>query len=124
MTSSLSIEARQKLKTQQVIWFGSVRPDGRPHLAPVWYVWFEEKIYLGTDPKSVKADNIRTNPKVVVALQDGEHPVICEGLASILTPPIRADILAAFYEKYEWKIENDERYNLLVSIEPRKWLIW
>lgn len=124
MASGLSTETRQKLKMQQVIWFGSVRPDGRPHLVPVWYIWFEEKIYIGTDPKSVKADNIRMNPHVVAALQDGDHPVICEGLASRLTKPVPADILAAFYEKYEWKVENDERYNLVVCIEPRKWLVW
>lgn len=121
---TLSPESAGKLGSQQNIWFGSVRPDGRPHLSPVWFVWYEEKIYIGTDPKSVKVRNIRQNPQVVLALEDGAHPVICEGAAQIIQPPLSEGLLAAFYTKYEWDLKREEQYNQVVEVTPRKWLSW
>ncbi len=64
MAAEPNEEVIAKLESQQNIWFSSMRPDGRPHLAPVWFVWHAGKIYIGTDPKSVKSRNIRRNPRV------------------------------------------------------------
>jgi F420H(2)-dependent biliverdin reductase len=113
-----------RLETQQVIWFTSVRPDGRPHLAPVWFVWHSARIYIGTDPKSVKSNNIQLNSHVVLALEDGAHPVICEGTAKVITAPLLEDLLAAFYQKYEWDLTKEMQYNLVVEVTPEKWLVW
>ena len=85
----LTPEIIEKLEKQKNLWFSSVRVDGRPHLVPVWFVWYEGKIFIGTEPKSVKSNNIRGNPKVVVALEDGSKPVICEGIAR----PIRSTLV-------------------------------
>jgi len=119
-----SPETAAKLESQQNIWFGSVRPDGRPHLSPVWFVWHAEKLYIGTDPKSVKVRNIRQNPQVVLALEDGVHPVICEGIAQVIQPPLSEGLLAAFYTKYEWDLNHEAQYNLVVAVTPQKWLSW
>lgn len=124
MPVPLSPEMIQKLESQQNIWFCSVRPDGRPHLAPVWFVWHGGKIYIGTDPKSIKSANIRRNPRVTLALEDGTHPVICEGTAQALTPPLAEDLLAAFFQKYEWKVNEDEQYNHVIAVTPERWLSW
>ena len=61
MATTPSQESLDKLQSQQVIWFCSVRPDGRPHLVPIWFVWVGGWIYVSTDPKSVKSRNIRAN---------------------------------------------------------------
>ncbi len=119
-----SPEAAAKLESAQNLWFGSVRPGGRPHLAPVWFVWHDQKIYISTDPRSVKIRNLRSNPQVVVALEDGNHPVICEGEARILPEPYPESLLAAFHAKYEWDVRADPQYNQVVEITPRKWLAW
>lgn len=119
-----SLEAVARLETQKNIWFGCVRPDGRPHLSPVWFVWYEDKFYIGTDPKSVKVRNLRHNPHVVLALEDGTHPLICEGTACILQTPPSAGLLSAFLRKYEWDLTQEEQYNLLVEVTPNKWLSW
>ena len=124
MNSDLSPEAITRLETQQVIWFASVRPDGQPHLAPVWFVWHTGKFYIGTDPKSVKSHNIQHNPGVVLALEDGVHPVICEGNAQVIAAPLPEDLLTAFYQKYEWDLTKEVQYNLMVEITPEKWLGW
>ncbi len=80
-------EVIARLESQQNIWFSSVRPDGRPHLAPVWFVWHAGKIYIGTDPKSVKSANISGNAQVSLALEDGTHPLICEGTVRVVEKP-------------------------------------
>lgn len=117
-------EALQKLQTQQVIWFSSVRGDGRPHLAPIWFVWHAGKIYVSTDPKSVKSKNIRRDGRVALALEDGVKPVICEGIARPLPPPYDNGLKAAFFAKYEWDLDTEQQYNDLIEITPVKWMMW
>lgn len=124
MAAALSSEMMERLEKQRTIWFSSVRVDGRPHLAPVWFVWFEGKIYIGTDPKSVKRKNIQSNPRVTLALEDGTHPVICEGIARAVEQPWPERLLAAFFSKYEWDLLKEQQYNLLVEISPERWLSW
>jgi hypothetical protein len=114
----------EKLEKQQNLWFSSVRVDGRPHLVPVWFVWFEGKIYIGTEPESVKSRNIRRNPKVAVALEDGSKPVICEGKARPLERPWSPGLLGAFFKKYSWDLLKDEQYNHIIAVTPERWLSW
>ena len=124
MTQIPSPQALEKLEQQKVIWFGSVRPDGRPHLAPIWFVWLAGRIYVSTEPNSVKSRNIRRNPRVVLALEDGTNPVICEGTAQMVSAPWSEELLAAFYQKYEWDLNKEEQYNQVIEIAPEKWLSW
>lgn len=124
MVEDLSQEALEKLHKQQVIWFGSVRPDGRPHLAPVWFAWLSGRIFVSTDPKSVKVRNIRDNPRVSLALEDGVHPVICEGTARFIPEPWTEEIRAAFLAKYEWDLTTETQYNQVIEVTPTKWLVW
>jgi F420H(2)-dependent biliverdin reductase len=124
MATTLSPAIIEKLESQQNLWFSSVRADGRPHLAPVWFVWYEGKLYIGTEPKSVKSKNIRRNPMVTVALEDGTHPVICEGTARPVERPWSEGLLGAFFKKYEWDLLKEEQYNCVIEITPERWLNW
>jgi F420H(2)-dependent biliverdin reductase len=116
--------AIHKLESQQNLWLASTRPDGRPHLVPIWFVWHAGRLYIGTDPKSVKVRNIKKNPRVMASLEDGNHPVICEGTARVLETPYPEPLLKAFYSKYEWDVPADEQYHQIVEITPEKWLVW
>ena len=117
-------EALSRLASEQNIWFSSVRLDGRPHLAPVWFVAHAGRIYIGTDPGSVKSRNVRANPRVTLALEEGTHPVICEGLARVVDPPWGDALLAAFFQKYEWDLNKENQYNQVIEVTPVKWLTW
>jgi hypothetical protein len=117
-------DAIGRLASENNIWFGSARGDGSPHLAPVWFVYYEGRLYIGTDPHSVKSRNIAGNPRVVLALEGGNHPVICEGSARVVERPYPAGLLEAFLKKYEWDISTEDQYNQVVEISPRKWLAW
>jgi hypothetical protein len=120
----LTVEAQRKLETAENIWFGSVRPDGRPHLAPVWFAWTDGKLYICVEERSVKAHNVAGNPQVVLALEDGLNPVICEGTAIPFPAPLPRDIVAIFQKKYNWDISSDGQYDRLLEITPTKWLAW
>lgn len=124
MSPTLSPSALQRLQTEKNIWIATSRPDGNPHLTPVWFAWFSGKIYICISENSVKARNIARNPRVALALEDGVHPVICEGVARPLPKPGPDAVQAIYKEKYSWDYAEDGDYGLLVEITPTKWLGW
>jgi nitroimidazol reductase NimA-like FMN-containing flavoprotein (pyridoxamine 5'-phosphate oxidase superfamily) len=121
---NITAEMRKKIKAAKNIWFASVRPDGRPHLTPVWFVYVEAKFYMSIDPKSIKSRNLAANPRVSLALEDGLHPVICEGTVKPIEAALATEALSAFLEKYEWDVTADEQYHYLLEVTPQKWLAW
>ncbi|NJN44011.1 MAG: pyridoxamine 5'-phosphate oxidase [Anaerolineae bacterium] len=124
MSNSLSESAQQRLQVEKNIWVATTRPDGRPHLTPVWFAWFSEKIYICIPEKSVKARNLTQNPRMAMSLEDGVHPLICEGIAHPIPKPGPVKVQAIFKAKYDWDYVADEEYGLLVEITPEKWLVW
>jgi len=121
---ALTHEALQKLESSQNIWFTSVRHNGRPHMAPVWFAWYREKLYVCIEAESVKGRNIAKNSYVVLALEDGSNPLICEGRAEPVTAPWPEAVIAIFQRKYDWDLTVEERYTQLVAVSPEKWLSW
>jgi hypothetical protein len=116
--------AARRLARAQTLWMATTRPSGDPHLVPIWFVWDSSAIFVCTAPNSVKAVNLRRHPRVVVALEDGMHPLICEGEAQTVRRPWPPEILVLFRRKYDWKIDEDSEYTRLIRIRPRRWLTW
>lgn len=112
------------LETDPNIWIATVRADGRPHLVPIWFVYLNNRIYIATQPDSVKVANLTANPNIALALENGSHPTICEGHAVLLTPPLSDDIIHAFKHKYDWTLTTDPDYTTVLAVTPRKWLAW
>jgi hypothetical protein len=65
----------------------TVRPDGRPHLAPVWYDLDEDgSLVFNTGESTVKGRNLRREPRVSLCVDDARPPfsfVVVEGIATI-----------------------------------------
>lgn len=64
----------------------TVRADGRPHVAPVWFVLDGEDVIFTTWHTTVKAANLRREPRVALAVDDETPPfayVLVEGTATI-----------------------------------------
>jgi PPOX class probable F420-dependent enzyme len=116
---TLDPKVERRLQTEQNLWLATVRPDGSPHLVPIWFVWVTGKIYLCTGADSVKVRNLLQNPHVSIALEDGNHPIVIEGLAQ----PIGVapnPVIEAFEKKFDWNISTDGEYNQVVEIEPTR----
>jgi len=120
----LTDEAIKRLQEAPIVWMATVRPDGRPHLVPVWFAFADDKIYCCIEPGSVKGKNLLANPQTSVALEEGKHPIICEGQADFLAQPWPAPVVRAFVSKYDWDISKDEQYTALVQVSPVKWMMW
>lgn len=112
----------ERLLREPNIWLASVRPDGRPHLVPIWFVWEGGQIFLCMQPESVKARNVAANPQVSLALESGSAPIVLEGAAAKVLAPWPPAVIAAFQAKYQWDIAADEEYGLLLAVTPVKWL--
>lgn len=115
---------QSRLLSERNVWLATTRPNGKPHLIPIWFVWLDEHFYLCTNERSVKARNLRTNPRTTVALEDGDHPMIAECTARFVAAPFPATVMAAFQSKYNWDISNDRDYTSLLELTPQKWLQW
>ena len=121
---TIPLAVRQKLDIEKNIWVATVRPDGRPHLVPVWFAWYGGKLYLCIERGSVKGRNLAANPRVSLALENGSQPLIIEGQAADVPQPWPAGVLAIFKHKYEWDIVKDGQYDQLLEIDPERWLNW
>lgn len=115
--------AFEKLAQAEACWYSSVRADGRAHLAPVWYVWHNQRIYVVSQPGSVRARNLQTNPAVSVALPDPMNVVILEGTARP-APEAAAELQPLFAAKYNWDISTDHDYALIIEMTPHKLMVW
>ena len=64
----------------------TVRADGRPHAAPIWYGLDGETFVFMTGEDTVKARNMRREPRVSLCIDDERPPfhfVIVEGTAEL-----------------------------------------
>ena len=118
-----AMEAR--LGRQKEIWLATVRFDGRPHLAPLWFVWLEDKIWVCTGAETQKFANLRGNQSVALALPDAMNVIVIEGEAHV-APRAAIDQLADFFfNKYEWDFRYDDSAKWqLIEITPLKILAW
>jgi PPOX class probable F420-dependent enzyme len=65
----------------------SVRADGRPHAAPVWYQLDGDTIVFNTGADTVKGKNLARDQRVTVCVQDDRPPysfVVVEGTAELI----------------------------------------
>jgi PPOX class probable F420-dependent enzyme len=65
----------------------TVRPDGRPHVAPVWFDLDGDTIVFTTWHTTVKATNIQRDPRICLCVDDDAPPysfVIVEGTATLI----------------------------------------
>jgi F420H(2)-dependent biliverdin reductase len=115
---------KERLLAERNVWFAAVRPDGRPHLTPIWFVWVDEKMWLCTQNNAVKARNVAANPNVSFALEAGDAPITAEGTAKvILSVDAPKTVSDAFTKKYNWDIASDpDGYGVVIEITITKWL--
>ena len=116
---TLDPQVERRLQAEQNLWLATVRPDGTPHLVPIWFVWVAGKIYLCTGADSVKVRNLTRNPQVSIALEDGTHPIVIEGRAEPIERPPAA-VINEFQRKYDWNITTDDTYTQVIEIKPTK----
>jgi PPOX class probable F420-dependent enzyme len=56
------------LTSEPVVWLSTVRPDGAPHLVPIWFTWDGTSLLVFSKPGAQKIRNLRANPVAMLAL--------------------------------------------------------
>ena len=82
--SELEIEAY--LGEAHVASLVTIRPDGSPHVAPVWFLWEDGHAFVIAGVSAVKVKNIRGNASVALSVVIDQRPyryVVLEGQAKV-----------------------------------------
>jgi PPOX class probable F420-dependent enzyme len=131
-TLQLSEREEALLKAGIVLWFGSTRPDGRPHIVPVWFSWNGDSFFFVTQPECQKVKNIKHDPRVTVALDDtigGHDAMVFEGIASLEPEQALTAMPPEYVAKYEPRltfmkesVEDLTRvYSQVVRVRPTRY---
>lgn len=92
--------AEERLKACRNYFVATTRPDGRPHVMPVWGLWHMDLFCFSTAITSIKSKNLLKNPSCAVTIDDGHNSVIVEGIASVTELDKVPGFVEAYNEKY------------------------
>ncbi len=99
-------QVSERIGQAQNYWLATTRPDGQPHMTPVWGVWLGEIFYFSTGPRSRKARNLTVNPHCVVSPEGADKAIIVEGVAERVTSPaVLKQVADVCSTKYQWPTE-------------------
>jgi hypothetical protein len=109
------------------------RPDGRPHIVPLWYDWDGETFVVLSKAHAQEVRNILAEPRAIVSL--GEPGSVDTHLIEVtggVEGALVADVADRFAEKYRGKLEGLGRstdeflrtYPLPIRLRPSRWLSW
>jgi PPOX class probable F420-dependent enzyme len=126
---------RRFLRSEPVIWLSTVRPNGAPHVVPIWFWWDGEAVLVFSKPDAQKVRNLRLRPSVMLALGDAEDDFdigMIEGRAELLDTPTAEVMPEAHVEKYREKLDAigldaptyAETYSQVIRIVPIRYLGW
>lgn len=82
----------------------TVRADGRPHIAPVWFVLDGDDIVFMTGADTVKGRNLQRDPRAAVSVDDEQPPYAFALLEGVATLDGDLD------EMYRWALPISARY--------------
>src|SRR3990172_2559564 len=67
-------EWQRFLGGRRVAVLATIGDNGEPVLTPIWYLYRAGLVYMRTGARSVKAANIRRDPRVTLCIQDEQAP--------------------------------------------------
>jgi Pyridoxamine 5'-phosphate oxidase len=94
--------ALERLERARSYWLATTRPDGRPHVTPLWGVWVDGALYFDGLPTTQWASNLAKNPAAAIHLESGDDVVILEGAVDDLetSAELAAHIIQGWDAKY------------------------
>ena len=135
LTKERDVHIDQRLRSDPIIWLTTVRPDGRPHTIPVWFLWDGKTVLIFSQPNTQKIRNLRDNPNVTLALDgsdEGGDVVVLEGKAELLKEKATELNPPGYFTKYRSSIQDTgetpeslaQSYSQPIRITPTKFVGW
>ncbi|RCV49809.1 pyridoxamine 5'-phosphate oxidase family protein [Marinitenerispora sediminis] len=124
---ALPPDVEDRMARERIAWLCTLRPDGSPHVTPVWYVYRDLVWWISSGERNAKVRNVAADGRVSLALDGGLHPVVAEGTATVHRDGFPPDVLAAFAEKYDgWdasKVWPPFGARVLLEVPVTRWLL-
>lgn len=128
----------ERLGTDVIGWFTTVRADGAPHAVPVWFLWHRGRALVMSEPDTTKLANVRRGSPVLLHLHtrtDGDGVVILSGWAEVSDRPATAwlpEIGEAYGAKYSGAMEVygmgleaiAEKFHVVIEVVPTRLQSW
>ena len=130
------MRSREFLVSQKILRLATIDPSGNPHIVPVWYMYDNNKFYIGTNTKTRKAKNIKKNSKVSFCIDVGIRSPNIIGIMGIgraklilkteMVHPLAEKILLRYFKN----LKNQSAQQLLnqtdciIEITPKKITSW
>jgi hypothetical protein len=99
-------------------WLASVRPDGRPHVAPLWVVVVDGAVWFSTPSTTTKGRNLAKDDRIALHVESGDDVTILEGRA---VRRAGEGVAAAYAAKYDW---GDVQSDTLWVVDVESALAW
>lgn len=119
-------EIEDLLNKEEIVFIATSRTDATPHIAPIWFVYHNGKIYFETDITTVKFQNIKRNKKVALCF-GGKNTYIVEGTVRWWKEdeaplPFRK----MFWEKYKDAMDDSfiNEKTRIFEVTPEKEMSW
>ncbi|WP_392543900.1 pyridoxamine 5'-phosphate oxidase family protein [Oryzobacter telluris] len=137
-TDATHVAALERLGSDVIGWFTTVRADGSPHAVPVWFYWHEDRALVMSEPDTAKVRNVRRGSPALLHLHtraDGDGVVILEGSAAISersSTEWLPEIGEAYTAKYAAAMEAygmgleaiAEKFHVVIEVVPTKLQAW
>jgi Pyridoxamine 5'-phosphate oxidase len=115
--------ATERLTRARNYWIGTTRPDGRPHIRPVWGVWLDDRFYFSTG--SLAVQNLAIHPSITVHLESGSEVVILEGVAEpINDAALVVQVVSRYNQKYNWNMDPRNLQDPFYAVRPQVAFGW
>ncbi len=106
MPSMTLEEIGEFLRRPLTVSFSTIRPDGSPHVTPIWFEYDNGKFYCFMNSGSIKVSNVSRNPHVALCIATHNEPykyVIAEGVCEVTREGIseRAHSISTRYQGEE-----------------------
>ncbi|MGI0102575.1 MAG: pyridoxamine 5'-phosphate oxidase family protein [Nitrosotalea sp.] len=130
------MRARDFIRTQKILRIATIDVKGNPHIVPVWYKYEGDKFYIGTNTRTIKAKNVKQNPKVSFCIDIGINSpeifgVMGTGKARLILGNIHVKLVAKkILLRYFKSLKNKSAQQLLkdtnciIEIIPKKIVTW
>jgi hypothetical protein len=110
--------AHQRFSQSHNYLISTVKPDGSPHVVPIWGIWLDGAYYFSTSGTSRKARNLAHNPKCVVCTEKAEEAIILEGIAQVMSvSDVPPQAFVDYKAKYEWEL--DPKMGDIFRVQPK-----
>jgi hypothetical protein len=84
-------------------WLATVRPNGAPHVMPVFAAWAGGSFFIASKDRARKSRNLDAEPRCVITTDMGDMHLIVEGVARHVRDGVTLQrAVDAFQDVYEW----------------------